>query len=213
MKFEVCLHQNVIWVSAAMSVLVPDVRCVPQWVRLVSDSYLLPALLHREVTQIDQFLQDTAAREANAKLRLQRFIEELLDRADRAEKQLQIVSSCGTTPNGSLSHCSLSGRKGSRRQVGRAGRGLGFGQGVTVGAEGYVSVCCPSQGCLTPNELGHRWLGEAEPGYVSAVNSLQCLQFCFCRLLSSLLTRYQMWLSTILPGLFIRWHVKAATLK
>ncbi|XP_048827587.1 F-box only protein 41-like isoform X1 [Brienomyrus brachyistius] len=70
----------------------------------------------QEVAQIDQFLQDTAAREANAKLRLQRFIEELLDRADRAEKQLQIVSSCGTTPNGSLSQCSLSGRKGSRRQ-------------------------------------------------------------------------------------------------
>ncbi|XP_038854939.1 F-box only protein 41 [Salvelinus namaycush] len=68
----------------------------------------------QEVTQIDQFLQDTAAREANAKVRLQQFIEELLDRADRAEKQLQIISSCGTTPNGSMGRCSLPGsNKGS----------------------------------------------------------------------------------------------------
>uniref|UniRef100_A0A670HQK7 FBX41/ZN365 C2H2-type zinc finger domain-containing protein n=1 Tax=Podarcis muralis TaxID=64176 RepID=A0A670HQK7_PODMU len=53
----------------------------------------------QEVIQIDQFLKETAAREANAKVRLQQFIEELLDRADRAEKQLQIISSsCGTTP-------------------------------------------------------------------------------------------------------------------
>uniref|UniRef100_A0AAZ3R724 F-box protein 41 n=1 Tax=Oncorhynchus tshawytscha TaxID=74940 RepID=A0AAZ3R724_ONCTS len=74
----------------------------------------------QEVTQIDQFLQETAAREANAKVRLQQFIEELLDRADRAEKQLQIISSCGTTPNGSMGRCSLPGsNKGSNngRQV------------------------------------------------------------------------------------------------
>ncbi|OWK10462.1 hypothetical protein Celaphus_00005756 [Cervus elaphus hippelaphus] len=43
----------------------------------------------REVVQIDQFLKETAAREASAKLRLQQFIEELLERADRAERQLQ----------------------------------------------------------------------------------------------------------------------------
>ncbi|XP_076004223.1 F-box only protein 41 [Genypterus blacodes] len=70
----------------------------------------------QEVTQIDQFLQETAAREANAKVRLQQFIEELLDRADRAEKQLQIISSCGTTPNGSLGRCSLQASKGNGRQ-------------------------------------------------------------------------------------------------
>ncbi|XP_026216623.1 F-box only protein 41 [Anabas testudineus] len=70
----------------------------------------------QEVAQIDQFLQDTAAREANAKVRLQQFIEELLDRADRAEKQLQIISSCGTTPNGSLGRCSLQASKGNGRQ-------------------------------------------------------------------------------------------------
>lgn len=76
---------------------------------------ILPTL--REVAQIDQFLQETAAREANAKVRLQQFIEELLDRADRAEKQLQIISSCGTTPNGSLGRCSLQASKGNGRQV------------------------------------------------------------------------------------------------
>ncbi|XP_037621332.1 F-box only protein 41 isoform X2 [Sebastes umbrosus] len=70
----------------------------------------------QEVAQIDQFLQETAAREANAKVRLQQFIEELLDRADRAEKQLQIISSCGTTPNGSLGRCSLQNSKGNGRQ-------------------------------------------------------------------------------------------------
>uniref|UniRef100_A0AAQ4RII3 F-box protein 41 n=1 Tax=Gasterosteus aculeatus aculeatus TaxID=481459 RepID=A0AAQ4RII3_GASAC len=70
----------------------------------------------QEVAQIDQFLQETAAREANAKVRLQQFIEELLDRADRAEKQLQIISSCGSTPNGSLGRCSLQASKGNGRQ-------------------------------------------------------------------------------------------------
>ncbi|KAG9259867.1 F-box only protein 41 [Astyanax mexicanus] len=70
----------------------------------------------QEVAQIDQFLQETAAREASAKVRLQQFIEELLDRADRAEKQLQIISSCGTTPNGSLGRCSLQGSKPNGRQ-------------------------------------------------------------------------------------------------
>ncbi|KAI1887520.1 hypothetical protein AGOR_G00191160 [Albula goreensis] len=70
----------------------------------------------QEVAQIDQFLQETAAREANAKVRLQQFIEELLDRADRAEKQLQIISSCGTTPNGSLGRCSIPGSKSTSRQ-------------------------------------------------------------------------------------------------
>ncbi|MGH0119691.1 UNVERIFIED_CONTAM: hypothetical protein FKN15_069876 [Acipenser sinensis] len=70
----------------------------------------------KEGAQIDQFLQETAAREANAKVRLQQFIEELLDRADRAEKQLQSISSCGTTPNGSLSRCSVPGSKSTGRQ-------------------------------------------------------------------------------------------------
>ncbi|XP_031964673.1 F-box only protein 41 isoform X2 [Corvus hawaiiensis] len=70
----------------------------------------------QEVLQIDQFLKETAAREANAKVRLQHFIEELLDRADRAEKQLQIISSsCGTTPNGSLGRCGTPATKAIAR--------------------------------------------------------------------------------------------------
>ncbi|XP_035280481.1 F-box only protein 41-like [Anguilla anguilla] len=77
----------------------------------------------QEVSQIDQFLQETAAREANAKLRLQQFIEELLDRADRAEKQLQTISSCGTTPNGSLGHCSGSGSVGTSDPRNSSGSG------------------------------------------------------------------------------------------
>ncbi|XP_069488412.1 F-box only protein 41 isoform X1 [Ambystoma mexicanum] len=69
----------------------------------------------QEVVQIDHFLKETASREANAKVRLQQFIEELLDRADRAEKQLQIISSCGSTPNGSLGRCSVTGFKAAHR--------------------------------------------------------------------------------------------------
>lgn len=77
-----------------------------------------PVPPRREVLQIDQFLKETAAREANAKVRLQHFIEELLDRADRAEKQLQIISSsCGTTPNGSLGRCGTPGAKAAGRPV------------------------------------------------------------------------------------------------
>lgn len=82
----------------------------------------------REVAQIDQFLQETAAREANAKVRLQQFIEELLDRADRAEKQLQIISSCGTTPNGSLGRCSLQASKGNGHQVGAPSSACSYNQ-------------------------------------------------------------------------------------
>ncbi|XP_070612623.1 F-box only protein 41 [Erythrolamprus reginae] len=78
----------------------------------------------QEVIQIDQFLKETAVREANAKVRLQQFIEELLDRADRAEKQLQIISSsCGTTPNCSLGRCSMPGSKNTNRGVANEAKG------------------------------------------------------------------------------------------
>lgn len=74
----------------------------------------------REVVQIDQFLKETAAREASAKLRLQQFIEELLERADRAERQLQVISSsCGSTPSASL------GRGAGGGSAGPAPRGPG----------------------------------------------------------------------------------------
>ena len=89
----------------------------------------------REVVQIDQFLKETAAREASAKLRLQQFIEELLERADRAERQLQVISSsCGSTPSASL---------------GRGGGGAGAGPstrapGRTVSAHLPSLLCLPS---------------------------------------------------------------------
>uniref|UniRef100_A0A8C6Z7S3 F-box only protein 41 n=1 Tax=Nothoprocta perdicaria TaxID=30464 RepID=A0A8C6Z7S3_NOTPE len=89
----------------------------------------------QEVLQIDQFLKETAAREANAKVRLQHFIEELLDRADRAEKQLQIISSsCGTTPNGSLGRCSAPGAKGIGRPRDRH-------PGPAVAIHGPYGIC------------------------------------------------------------------------
>ncbi|XP_071982520.1 F-box only protein 41 [Engystomops pustulosus] len=117
----------------------------------------------QEVVEIDLFLKETASREANAKVRLQQFIEELLDRADRAEKQLQIISSCGTTPNGSLSRCSIPGYKvtdargqGSRQ---RADRHQGPGSSThgsypitqrsssCIGAPGRVKTVSQSSGC------------------------------------------------------------------
>lgn len=68
--------------------------------------------------QIDQFLKETAAREASAKLRLQQFIEELLERADRAERQLQVISSsCGSTPSASLGHGGGPSARGPGRSV------------------------------------------------------------------------------------------------
>lgn len=92
----------------------------------------------REVVQIDQFLKETAAREASAKLRLQQFIEELLERADRAERQLQVISSsCGSTPSASL---------------GRGGGGGGAGPGPR-GPGRMVSVHLPSLLHLHPCPL------------------------------------------------------------
>lgn len=107
----------------------------PQGQGMSGDGWASPGLSPRarEVLQIDQFLKETAAREANAKVRLQHFIEELLDRADRAEKQLQIISSsCGTTPNGSLGRCGTPATKGIARAVplrAQARRGFGNAPG------------------------------------------------------------------------------------
>ncbi|KAH1169840.1 F-box only protein 41 [Mauremys mutica] len=112
----------------------------------------------QEVVQIDQFLKETAAREANAKVRLQQFIEELLDRADRAEKQLQIISSsCSTTPNGSLGRCSVPGSKGASRPRDRhAGPGAAVHSSYvesnqrsssSTGASSRVKAVSQSSGC------------------------------------------------------------------
>ncbi|XP_027000575.2 F-box only protein 41 [Tachysurus fulvidraco] len=47
------------------------------------------SLKQQEVCDLNQFVQETAQKEAGAKIRLQRFIENLLVRAERAERQLQ----------------------------------------------------------------------------------------------------------------------------
>ncbi|KAG8546563.1 hypothetical protein GDO81_018645 [Engystomops pustulosus] len=105
-----------------------------------------------EVVEIDLFLKETASREANAKVRLQQFIEELLDRADRAEKQLQIISSCGTTPNGSLSRCSIPGYKRADRHQGPGSSTHGSypitqRSSSCIGAPGRVKTVSQSSGC------------------------------------------------------------------
>ncbi|OCT99117.1 F-box only protein 41 [Xenopus laevis] len=109
----------------------------------------------QEVSEIDLFLKETASREANAKVRLQQFIEELLDRADRAEKQLQIISSCGSTPNGSLGRCSVTGYKETPRQrdrhVGAASHGsysvANNQRSSSIGASNRVKTVSQSSGC------------------------------------------------------------------
>lgn len=98
----------------------------------------------REVVQIDQFLKETAAREASAKLRLQQFIEELLERADRAERQLQVISSsCGSTPSTSL---------------GRGAGGSGAGPGTRVPGRlvsSHLSYLLHTH--LAPTHSSHMW--------------------------------------------------------
>uniref|UniRef100_A0A8C3V4M8 F-box only protein 41 n=1 Tax=Catharus ustulatus TaxID=91951 RepID=A0A8C3V4M8_CATUS len=109
----------------------------------------------QEVLQIDQFLKETAAREANAKVRLQHFIEELLDRADRAEKQLQIISSsCGTTPNGSLGRCGTPGIREPRERHPGPGVAVHGPYGVSnqrssssTGASSRAKAVSQSSGC------------------------------------------------------------------
>ncbi|MBZ3881361.1 F-box only protein 41 [Sciurus carolinensis] len=121
----------------------------------------------QEVVQIDQFLKETAAREASAKLRLQQFIEELLERADRAERQLQVISSsCGSTPSASL------GRGGGGSGAGPGARGPGrmrehhagpavpstyavsrHGSSPSTGASSRVPAASQSSGCYDSDSL------------------------------------------------------------
>ncbi|KAK2886100.1 hypothetical protein QQF64_020237 [Cirrhinus molitorella] len=53
----------------------------------------------QEVCELDRFVRDTALQEASAKIRLQRFIEDLLERAERAETQLQNLHDDVTSPH------------------------------------------------------------------------------------------------------------------
>ncbi|KAI5096080.1 F-box only protein 41-like [Silurus meridionalis] len=62
------------------------------------------SLKQQEVCDLDRFVQETALKEASAKLRLQSFIENLLERAERAERQLQELHTPSriTSPDGSF---------------------------------------------------------------------------------------------------------------
>uniref|UniRef100_A0A673H0F3 Si:ch73-290k24.5 n=1 Tax=Sinocyclocheilus rhinocerous TaxID=307959 RepID=A0A673H0F3_9TELE len=68
----------------------------------------------QEVCELDRFVRDTALQEASAKIRLQHFIEDLLERAERAETQLQNLYEDVTSP-----HRHLAGSRASGYQVQR----------------------------------------------------------------------------------------------
>ncbi|KAM4808580.1 LOW QUALITY PROTEIN: F-box only protein 41 [Rhinophrynus dorsalis] len=128
----------------------------------------------QEVVEIDHFLKETASREANAKVRLQQFIEELLDRADRAEKQLQIISSCGTTPNGSLSRGSVPGFKVSPRQRDRqpgpssaahSSYSVSNQRSSSIGASGRVKTVSQSSGCYDSDGAGQAGVEEGSEAH------------------------------------------------
>uniref|UniRef100_A0A8C2GR47 Si:ch73-290k24.5 n=1 Tax=Cyprinus carpio TaxID=7962 RepID=A0A8C2GR47_CYPCA len=63
----------------------------------------------QEVCELDRFVRDTALQEASAKIRLQRFIEDLLERAERAETQLQNLHDDVTSPHRYLAGSRASG--------------------------------------------------------------------------------------------------------
>lgn len=74
----------------------------------------------REVCDLDRFVQETALKEASAKVRLQRFIENLLERAERAERQLQELH----TP--SHTHTDVTSPDGSFTAAGGSLHGVGL---------------------------------------------------------------------------------------
>lgn len=61
---------------------------------------------------LDRFVRDTAFQEASAKIRLQHFIEDLLERAERAETTLQNIHDDVTSP-----HRYLAGSRATGYQV------------------------------------------------------------------------------------------------
>ncbi|XP_041635013.1 F-box only protein 41-like [Cheilinus undulatus] len=75
-------------VSAAMEMMEQLKKEVDEKERELSER-------HQEMVDIECFLRETAEKEAEAKSRLQVFIETLLERADRAERQLLLLSSHG----------------------------------------------------------------------------------------------------------------------
>ncbi|KAF5897280.1 F-box only protein 41-like, partial [Clarias magur] len=101
------------------------------------------SLKQQEVCDLDRFVQETALKEASAKVRLQRFIENLLERAERAERQLKELhtpahthTSHVTSPDGSFTAAGGSLHGGSYSEAG-------------------ISRCCCSQ-CDHTGSPGHR---------------------------------------------------------
>uniref|UniRef100_A0A8C2B0H3 Si:ch73-290k24.5 n=1 Tax=Cyprinus carpio TaxID=7962 RepID=A0A8C2B0H3_CYPCA len=87
----------------------------------------------QEVCELDRFVRDTALQEASAKIRLQRFIEDLLERAERAETQLQNLHDDVTSPHRYLA--------GSRRRPRTVSVGSGGCEGHWDGRQ-YQHVLC-----------------------------------------------------------------------
>uniref|UniRef100_A0A671PRA6 Si:ch73-290k24.5 n=1 Tax=Sinocyclocheilus anshuiensis TaxID=1608454 RepID=A0A671PRA6_9TELE len=84
----------------------------------------------QEVCDLDRFVRDTALQEATAKIHLQCFIEDLLERAERAETQLQNLCDDVTSPHRHLAGSRASGYQVQRRRP----RTLSVGSG---GCEGH----------------------------------------------------------------------------
>uniref|UniRef100_A0A8C1NW72 Si:ch73-290k24.5 n=1 Tax=Cyprinus carpio TaxID=7962 RepID=A0A8C1NW72_CYPCA len=105
----------------------------------------------QEVCELDRFVRDTALQEASAKIRLQRFIEDLLERAERAETQLQNLHDDVTSPHRYLA--------GSRRRPRTVSVGSGGCEGHWDGRQ-YQHVLCgavegPDSGSESPWMIQH----------------------------------------------------------
>ncbi|XP_059397166.1 F-box only protein 41-like [Carassius carassius] len=111
----------------------------------------------QEVCDLDRFVRDTALQEATAKIRLQRFIEDLLERAERAETQLQNLCDDVTSPHRHLAGSRASGyqrsysvsgmsRRSSRLSDHRAAQNYRFERRMCTlsvgsgGCEGHCSL-------------------------------------------------------------------------
>uniref|UniRef100_A0A8C2AZB6 Si:ch73-290k24.5 n=1 Tax=Cyprinus carpio TaxID=7962 RepID=A0A8C2AZB6_CYPCA len=128
----------------------------------------------QEVCELDRFVRDTALQEASAKIRLQRFIEDLLERAERAETQLQNLHDDVTSPHRYLAGSRASG-PARCRWVRAAVR--------VTGMDGSISMCCvePLRGpTAAPNRLDLHWRGNrsSESAVCSERLRLKAALFC-----------------------------------
>ncbi|XP_026776177.3 F-box only protein 41 [Pangasianodon hypophthalmus] len=114
------------------------------------------SLKQQEVCDLDRFVQETALREASAKIRLQSFIENLLERAERAERQLQELH----TP--SHTHTDITSPDGSFTAAGGAFHRRSY-------SESGISRCCYSR-CDHTGSPVHR------SGVCEVLREPQCYQ-------------------------------------